>query len=226
MRVQAVIDWKWTRFCRRLLLWELAVFMLWCLSFFAFTVLFQARPAPAPSGLLLDALLHVFRAFHSAVCNPNQDEDPHSSLREILSTARGRATVACIILSLLGMLPFVVIEVRLQNVGRTAICREHLTTVRHQKLDSKVLAAQVSTVVSYGFWGWARAGTCWTPPRTWCRRETQLGAHAPCAPAPDAVLPRKVHVLHLHLKCRYLTPQIAITSMYLGRVDVSSDYLR
>jgi hypothetical protein len=53
------------------------------------------------------------------------------------------------------MLPFVVIEVRLQNVGRTAICREHLTTVRHQKLDSKVLAAQVSTVVSYGFWGWA-----------------------------------------------------------------------
>jgi hypothetical protein len=34
-------DFKWNRFCRRLLLWELAFFMLWLLSFFTFTVYFQ-----------------------------------------------------------------------------------------------------------------------------------------------------------------------------------------
>ncbi|KAL4438682.1 hypothetical protein ABPG77_006286 [Micractinium sp. CCAP 211/92] len=78
--VQAVIDWKWSRFCRRLLLWELAFFLVWLFSFFAFTILFQ-------------------------------DEDTKMSLRQILATPRGRATVACDILSLIGMAPFLVIEV-------------------------------------------------------------------------------------------------------------------
>ncbi|KAL4440082.1 hypothetical protein ABPG75_003083 [Micractinium tetrahymenae] len=78
--VQAVIDWKWSRFCRRLLLWELAFFLLWLFSFFTFTILFQ-------------------------------DEDTKMSLRQILATPRGRATVACDILSLVGMAPFLVIEV-------------------------------------------------------------------------------------------------------------------
>lgn len=41
----------------------------------------------------------------------SQDEDTHLSLREILGTARGRLTVACNILALVGMAPFVVIEV-------------------------------------------------------------------------------------------------------------------
>lgn len=77
--VQAVIDWKWARFCKRLLLWELAFFLLWLASFFAFTILFQ-------------------------------DEDMKMSLRQLLSTPRGRATVACDFLALVGMAPFVVIE--------------------------------------------------------------------------------------------------------------------
>jgi hypothetical protein len=42
--VQAVIDWKWNRFCRRLLLWELAVFLLWLVSFSIFTIAFQVGP--------------------------------------------------------------------------------------------------------------------------------------------------------------------------------------
>lgn len=39
--VQAVIEWKWRSFARRLLLWELAVFVLWLLAFIVFTTLFQ-----------------------------------------------------------------------------------------------------------------------------------------------------------------------------------------
>lgn len=40
-----------------------------------------------------------------------QDEDIHASLRQLLSSARGRLTVACNILALVGMAPYVVIEV-------------------------------------------------------------------------------------------------------------------
>ena len=39
--VQAVIEFKWHRFARRLLLAELAFFLVWLASFFAFTILFQ-----------------------------------------------------------------------------------------------------------------------------------------------------------------------------------------
>ena len=39
--VQAVIEFKWHRFARRLLLAELACFLVWLASFFAFTILFQ-----------------------------------------------------------------------------------------------------------------------------------------------------------------------------------------
>lgn len=39
--VQAVVEWKWRSFARRLLLWELAVFVVWLLAFNGFTALFQ-----------------------------------------------------------------------------------------------------------------------------------------------------------------------------------------
>ena len=41
--LQAVIDWKWSRFCRKLLLWELAFFFLWLAAFSIFTIAFQVR---------------------------------------------------------------------------------------------------------------------------------------------------------------------------------------
>lgn len=40
---QAVIDWKWTRFCRKLLLWELAAFLLWATALYVFVAATQAR---------------------------------------------------------------------------------------------------------------------------------------------------------------------------------------
>jgi hypothetical protein len=40
-RVQAVIHWKWSRFCERLLLWELAFFLLWLASYWAFIIAIQ-----------------------------------------------------------------------------------------------------------------------------------------------------------------------------------------
>ncbi|PSC73953.1 WD-40 repeat [Micractinium conductrix] len=87
--VQAVIDWKWERFCRRLLVGELCVFLVWLASFFAFTILFQ-------------------------------DEDTQMSLRQLLATPRGRATVACDVLALLAMAPFVLIE--FSTVGAYGLC--------------------------------------------------------------------------------------------------------
>lgn len=39
--VQAVIDWKWSRYARRVLIWQLIAYVCWVVSFFAFTVLFQ-----------------------------------------------------------------------------------------------------------------------------------------------------------------------------------------
>ena len=78
--VQAVIDWKWEKFCKKLLLGELACFFIWLIAFYTFTAYFQ-------------------------------DEDPTFSLRELLQTSRGKITVACDIISLLAMIPFVAIEV-------------------------------------------------------------------------------------------------------------------
>lgn len=57
-------------------------------------------PLPLPHPLLLPPALAA-----------PQDEDTHASLRQLLSSARGRLTVACNILALVGMAPFVVIEV-------------------------------------------------------------------------------------------------------------------
>ena len=42
--LQAVITFKWNTFARRLLLVELAFFMLWLVGFNTFTILFQVRP--------------------------------------------------------------------------------------------------------------------------------------------------------------------------------------
>jgi hypothetical protein len=47
--VQAVIEHKWRVFARRLLLWQLAIFCLWLLSFFTFAILFQVG-LPVGSG--------------------------------------------------------------------------------------------------------------------------------------------------------------------------------
>ena len=50
---------------------------------------------------------------------PLQDEDAHMTLRQILATSRGRITVACDLLALVGMAPFVVIEVgAMRGCGR------------------------------------------------------------------------------------------------------------
>jgi Ion transport protein len=78
--VQSTIDWKWNRYCKRLLLAELAFFILWLTAFYTFTGYFQ-------------------------------DEDATLSLRELLETPRGKLTVACDFLSLVGMTPFVLIEI-------------------------------------------------------------------------------------------------------------------
>ncbi|KAH7624970.1 hypothetical protein Ndes2526B_g00345 [Nannochloris sp. 'desiccata'] len=78
--VQSCIDWKWNRYCRKLLLAELAFFTLWLTAFYTFTAYFQ-------------------------------DEESSLSLRELLQTPRGRLTVACDFLSLIGMTPFVLIEI-------------------------------------------------------------------------------------------------------------------
>ena len=39
----AVVDWKW-RFVRRVLVWELALFLLWTASFYAFALAYRVRP--------------------------------------------------------------------------------------------------------------------------------------------------------------------------------------
>lgn len=78
--VHAVIEYKWRNYARRALLAELACFLLWLFSFYAFTWLFQ-------------------------------DEDTSLSLRELLQTQRGQFAVLFNVLSLLGMAPFVLIEV-------------------------------------------------------------------------------------------------------------------
>lgn len=43
--MQAVITWKWHAYARRILLLELACFVLWLFSFNVFTIAFQASAA-------------------------------------------------------------------------------------------------------------------------------------------------------------------------------------
>ena len=46
---QAVIDFKWSTWAKRLLYAEFAAYLLWLICFQAFTILFQANlPAPFP----------------------------------------------------------------------------------------------------------------------------------------------------------------------------------
>jgi hypothetical protein len=45
--IQAVIEYKWRTFARRLLLWQLAVFVCWLASFFTFAILFQVSCSDA-----------------------------------------------------------------------------------------------------------------------------------------------------------------------------------
>ncbi len=40
--MQAVIDWKWTRFCEKLLFWELFIFLSWLASYWLFILAIQA----------------------------------------------------------------------------------------------------------------------------------------------------------------------------------------
>lgn len=76
---QAVIQFKWACFARRLLMVELCWFLLWLVSFNAFVIAFQ-------------------------------DEDLSLSLRQLLASPRGRATVAAELLALVGMAPFLLLE--------------------------------------------------------------------------------------------------------------------
>ena len=69
----------------------------------------QGAPVPAP--VPRSTPLIPFAALCLALPQTQQDEDAHMSLREILATPRGRVTVACDALALIGMAPFVVIEV-------------------------------------------------------------------------------------------------------------------
>lgn len=78
--LQAIIDFKWTRFAKKLLITEFAFFMLWLVSFYAFTIAFQ-------------------------------DEDASLSFSQLLQTTRGKISILCNILSLIGMAPFLAIEV-------------------------------------------------------------------------------------------------------------------
>ena len=38
-----MIDWKWETYCQTILIGEWLLFMLWLVSFAAFTILFQVR---------------------------------------------------------------------------------------------------------------------------------------------------------------------------------------
>ncbi|PRW39343.1 transient receptor potential channel [Chlorella sorokiniana] len=51
--VQAVVEFKWRKWARRMLLGELACFCLWAVSFFTFTVLFQDEDERASLAQLL-----------------------------------------------------------------------------------------------------------------------------------------------------------------------------
>ena len=77
--VQATITYKWQAFARRLLLWQLGFFLVWCAAFYTFTATFQ-------------------------------DEDVSLSIFQLLQTPRGWITVACDVVSVVAMAPFLVLE--------------------------------------------------------------------------------------------------------------------
>jgi hypothetical protein len=77
--MQAVIDFKWKRFAKRMLLVQLGCFLLWLGSFSAFLA-------------------------------AHQDEDPALSLKQLLGSFRGAATVAMNAMALVAMMPFLVME--------------------------------------------------------------------------------------------------------------------
>ncbi|EFN52792.1 expressed protein [Chlorella variabilis] len=52
--VQAVIEFKWRVFAKRLLLWQLAVFLCWLASFFTFAILFQDEDPDASLAQVLE----------------------------------------------------------------------------------------------------------------------------------------------------------------------------
>ncbi|DBA98675.1 hypothetical protein WJX77_002585 [Trebouxia sp. C0004] len=78
--VQSVINFKWDRWARKLLLLEFAFYMVWLLAFQVFMLLFQ-------------------------------DEDLSLTLSQLVETKRGIITVASEALALLGMTPFIYIEI-------------------------------------------------------------------------------------------------------------------
>ena len=128
--VQAVIKLKWHSYARRLLLVQLAVFLVrrggggvggpgarawmharmhvptappqvWLLSFYAFVILFQVR--------------WTFTLVCAPACNRahahTQDEDLSSSLSELVREPKGRATVAAEVVAVAAMVPFVLLDV-------------------------------------------------------------------------------------------------------------------
>ena len=77
--VQAVIDWKWTRYAQKLHLLQLFFFLLWMVAFYSFTAAFQ-------------------------------DEDTTLTLSQLWHTSRGKFSIACDCMALVGMAPFLFIE--------------------------------------------------------------------------------------------------------------------
>mmetsp|Transcript_6515 Transcript_6515/g.18757 ORF Transcript_6515/g.18757 Transcript_6515/m.18757 type:complete len:521 (-) Transcript_6515:416-1978(-) len=55
--IEAVIQWKWTTWARRVLLWEFAIYTLWVMGFQAFVIFFQDEPL----GQSLHHLWHTSR---------------------------------------------------------------------------------------------------------------------------------------------------------------------
>lgn len=117
-----MIDWKWTRFCRRLLLWELAAFLLWLGAYAAWVLAVQAgscwqwlkalwfRQCVHACGW--HPLLPMWLGTHysPSLALMLQGEDPHDSLHQLLRTPWGAVAVAADALCLLGMLPFLLLE--------------------------------------------------------------------------------------------------------------------
>lgn len=77
--VHAVIQFKWDKWARRVLLYELCAYLLWLLSFQVFIFLFQ-------------------------------DEDLNLSLSQLWHRPNGVITIISLMLSLIGMTPFIYIE--------------------------------------------------------------------------------------------------------------------
>ncbi|GAB4819760.1 hypothetical protein N2152v2_006806 [Parachlorella kessleri] len=88
--VQGVITWKWNAFARRMLLAELAFFVLWLVAFNTFTIAFQAGGRRGWQRI--------------------EDENLSLSLKELLRTPRGKLELAAHALALVGMTPFLLLE--------------------------------------------------------------------------------------------------------------------